>query len=143
MSGYFGSRSGVWNEPADRTVFGLLRGHSDAEIAALIAPRTLIIEHGNFPSAGFRLDAQGVPERLNRGAGKRGKPGKLLLPRTEEVESEYKRFAWKGGAFELRTAKRSIANETWMSLLSRFGVEVTGPPAGQGDWALGDRKSVA
>ena len=137
VSGYFGSRSGVWNEPADRTVFGLLRGHSDAEIAALIAPRTLIIEHGNFPSAGFRLDAQGVPERLNRGAGKRGKPGKLLLPRTEEVESEYKRFAWKGGAFELRTAKRSIANETWMSLLSRFGVEVTGPPAGQGDWALG------
>ena len=43
ISGYFGPRENVWNEPADRSVFRLLREFGDAEIASLVAPRSLLI----------------------------------------------------------------------------------------------------
>lgn len=49
VSGYFGSRKAVWSEPIYRNVFGLLREFGDAEIASLIWPRDLVIEHTEFP----------------------------------------------------------------------------------------------
>ena len=50
VSGYFESRQNLWQEPIYRNVFGLLREFGDAEIASLIAPRSLIIEHSQGPS---------------------------------------------------------------------------------------------
>jgi dienelactone hydrolase len=50
VSGYFDNRDGVWSEPIYRNVFGLLREFGDAEIASLVAPRTLIIEHSDAPT---------------------------------------------------------------------------------------------
>lgn len=97
VSGYFGPRSRVWDEPADRTVFGLLRGHSDAEIARLVSPRLLLIEGGKCPSFGFRLGPDGVPERLTRGAGKRGKPGRLLVHSAQEESREFAEISKDGG----------------------------------------------
>ena len=44
VSGYFGPRENLWQEPIDRNVFGLLEQFGDAELAALIAPRKLIVE---------------------------------------------------------------------------------------------------
>ena len=44
VSGYFQSRQDVWREPIYRNVWGLLHEFGDAEIASLIAPRSLIIE---------------------------------------------------------------------------------------------------
>lgn len=44
VSGYFDQRENVWQEPIDRNVWGLLKQHGDAELAALIAPRQLLIE---------------------------------------------------------------------------------------------------
>ena len=49
VSGYFDSRQGVWEEPIYRNVCGLLREFGDAEIASLIAPRRLIVEHSPAP----------------------------------------------------------------------------------------------
>jgi dienelactone hydrolase len=49
VSGYFGPREGLWREPLYRNVFGLLREFGDAELASLIAPRALIIEHSEGP----------------------------------------------------------------------------------------------
>jgi len=49
VSGYFDSRQRVWAEPIYRNVWGLLREFGDAEIAGLILPRTLIIEHTAVP----------------------------------------------------------------------------------------------
>ncbi len=43
VSGYFGPREGLANEPIYRNVWGLLREFGDAEIAGLIAPRALIV----------------------------------------------------------------------------------------------------
>jgi dienelactone hydrolase len=50
VSGYFDNRDGIWSEPIYRNVFGLLREFGDAEIASLIAPRMLVIEHSETPT---------------------------------------------------------------------------------------------
>jgi dienelactone hydrolase len=42
VSGYFGPREGVWQEPIYRNVWGLLKEFGDAEIASMIAPRKLV-----------------------------------------------------------------------------------------------------
>jgi hypothetical protein len=44
VSGYFQPREGVWQEPIYRDVWGLVREFGDAELAGMIAPRTLIVE---------------------------------------------------------------------------------------------------
>ncbi len=49
VSGYFDSRQRVWAEPIYRNVWSLLREFGDAEIASLVAPRTLIVEHSAAP----------------------------------------------------------------------------------------------
>jgi len=49
VSGYFDNRDGVWAEPIYRNVFNLLREFGDAEIASLVAPRSLIVEHSEAP----------------------------------------------------------------------------------------------
>jgi dienelactone hydrolase len=56
VSGYYGRRGGLWREPIDRNVFGLLQHfHGDANIASLILPRGLVIE----TAAGPRLVVKG------------------------------------------------------------------------------------
>lgn len=64
VSGYFGSRQSVWQEPIDRNIVGLLREFGDAEIATLIAPRSLIIENSNGPESEFHGNGGGAPARL-------------------------------------------------------------------------------
>jgi dienelactone hydrolase len=49
VSGYFESREHVWSEPIYRNVWSLLREFGDAEIASLIAPRGLTVEHCAAP----------------------------------------------------------------------------------------------
>jgi dienelactone hydrolase len=51
VAGAFGAREGLWREPIDRDLFGVLNDFGDAEAAALIAPQALLIE----PSAGPRF----------------------------------------------------------------------------------------
>ncbi len=50
VSGYFDSRQKVWAEPIYRNVWGLLREFGDAEVASLILPRALIVEHSPAPT---------------------------------------------------------------------------------------------
>ncbi|MDB5392175.1 MAG: putative dienelactone hydrolase [Planctomycetaceae bacterium] len=49
VSGYFDSRQKVWSEPIYRNVWSLLREFGDAELAGLILPRDLVIEHSPVP----------------------------------------------------------------------------------------------
>ena len=44
VSGHFDSRQSIWQQPIDRNVFGLLEQFGDAELAAMIAPRRLVVE---------------------------------------------------------------------------------------------------
>jgi len=92
VSGYFGSRQQVWDEPADRNVFRLLREFGDAEIASLIMPRGLVVEHSLYPRYVFRPDENGQPQVMVTTASKNGKPGRLLEQTTESVNGEVSRF---------------------------------------------------
>lgn len=76
VSGYFGSRQKIWNEPLDRNVFGLLEQFGDFELATMIAPRALLIENSHGPSV--TLPSEG------------GAPAELGDP--VEVEAEWKRI---------------------------------------------------
>lgn len=49
VSGYFDARERVWAEPIYRNVWSLLGEFGDAEIAGLILPRALIVEHSAVP----------------------------------------------------------------------------------------------
>ena len=50
VSGYFDRRGRVWEEPIDRNVWSLLERFGDAEIASLVLPRHLVVEHSPVPS---------------------------------------------------------------------------------------------
>ena len=49
VSGYFQPRDEVWQEPIYRDVWGLITEFGDAELAGLIAPRSLIVEASRCP----------------------------------------------------------------------------------------------
>ncbi len=67
VSGYFGPRERVWEEPIYRNVFSLLRDFGDAELASLIAPRAMVVEAARVPAI------SGPPKPVGGGAA----PGKL------------------------------------------------------------------
>lgn len=121
VSGYFGSRQAVWNEPSDRTLFGLLNDFGDAEVASLIAPRKLVIEHSGYPSYVFRPDESGEPEMLDVRGKKAGKPGKLIVPTLADVQSEVAKF---GEPDVLVQADLPLADTTLVHFLSLLGAEV-------------------
>ena len=75
VSGYFENRNIIWQQPLDRNVFGLLEQFGDAEIAAMIAPRKLIIEFAKSP------------ESTRRGGN--GGPFDITTPKQETVEAEF------------------------------------------------------
>jgi dienelactone hydrolase len=77
VSGFFEDRRIVWTQPVYRHVFGLLEQFGDAEVAAMIAPRSLIIEAAMGPQA--------------RDNGSNGTPGILASPSFEDVRPEFAR----------------------------------------------------
>jgi dienelactone hydrolase len=78
VSGFFGDRRDVWQQPVDRNVFGLLEQFGDAEVASLIAPRTLVVEASKGPE--FVIPT-----------GTGGAPGRLTTPGLESIEAEVKK----------------------------------------------------
>ncbi|MBI3861674.1 MAG: hypothetical protein HY290_07240, partial [Planctomycetia bacterium] len=75
ISGYFSSRQEMWEEPIDRNVFGLLAEFGDAELATLVAPRSVVIEACAGPM-------------IVIAAGGDGAPAKARSPPAERVRSE-------------------------------------------------------
>ena len=132
VSGYFASRQAVWNEPAERTVFRLLVEFGDAEVASLVAPRPLIIEQSAYPHFVYRPDEKGEPEILGQypgSQGKRGKPGKLIVPSDGELQAEFARLKKHLAGLQptplvkLLTADKPLADSTLSALLGVCGVD--------------------
>jgi dienelactone hydrolase len=73
VSGYFSSREQVWAEPIYRNVWSRVRRFGDAEIASLVLPRKLIIEHCAFPAVSDRK-------------------GDIVTPPVASVRSEFERI---------------------------------------------------
>jgi len=63
VSGYFSSRETIWQQPLDRNVFGLLREFGDAEIATLIAPRSLYVDNAQMTEVILPSEG-GAPARI-------------------------------------------------------------------------------
>jgi dienelactone hydrolase len=115
VSGYFGPRETIWQQPIDRNVFGLLEQFGDAEIASLVAPRRLLIE-----------TAPG-PELILPGDG--GAPATLATPDQDNVLVEIARAnrlvsglgqetcLWVGGDRDY------LASPTLEKLLDQLGVD--------------------
>ena len=84
VSGYFDERQDVWREPLDRNVFGLLEHFGDAELAAMAAPRAVIVEAARGPQLEL--------------PGKGGAPGRLETPELNRVQAEVERARRLGSA---------------------------------------------
>ncbi|MCP5557732.1 MAG: hypothetical protein H7A55_08260 [Verrucomicrobiaceae bacterium] len=82
--GFFGPREGLWAEPIERNVFGFLKEFGGAELAAMIAPRPLAVQHLGFPNV------QGPPE-AKQGQRSIAAPGKIIKPSLESVQAEMDR----------------------------------------------------
>ena len=101
VSGYFEKRDRLWEQPIDRNVFGLLKTFGDAELAAMVAPRSLVIEVARGPS--IRLDGKGG-----------GAPAELRTPDRVSVREEYeraKRLAGNLGGVENLKLSANSENE--------------------------------
>lgn len=111
VSGYFGKREKLWEEPVYRNLFGLLREFGDAEIAGLIAPRSLIIEYSGSPDIKGPPSAMSGSVRLMASAA----PGKIITASFADVSSEVNRARQLSGPF--KTSIHFIHDQT----------KVTGP----------------
>lgn len=77
ISGYFGPREGVWQEPLDRNVQGLVEEFGDAEVATLILPRAITID--STPGPAVKLPSEG------------GGPADYVFPKPERIQREIDR----------------------------------------------------
>lgn len=131
VSGYFQSRQRVWEEPIYRNVWRLLYEFGDAELASLIAPRTLIIE----ASAGPKV--QGPPSIRDGRSG--AAPGKLVSPPLKSVEAEFKRaqqFYERLGVSEnlmlvMPEDRKPGSDDTLKALLKALGCQNKLKPSGK------------
>ncbi|HYT94696.1 MAG TPA: hypothetical protein VEL76_38625 [Gemmataceae bacterium] len=124
VSGYFGPREELWQEPIYRNVWGLLTEFGDAELAMLVAPRRLVVEYRGVP------DVQGPPPPRKGRSG--AAPGKLQTPSLKAVQAEVAR-AEKGAFAKLpktSTARLSLttSNETLRQFLADLNVKAVGDP---------------
>ena len=92
VSGYFNSRQQVWDEPLYRNVWGLLSEFGDAEIASLIAPRSLVIEYSSIPEIVDKLKTSNDKLPEVEGLAYTGYKGKLQTPQYKDVQLEYDRM---------------------------------------------------
>lgn len=108
--GHFGPREGLWQEPLYRNVFGLLREFGEAELASLIAPRHLAVQHAGFPNV------TGPPIAL-KGQREVAAPGVITMPSADAVQAEMQRArdlvpAYKDWAhvFDKKSSTREIVS---------------------------------
>lgn len=102
--GYFAPREGVWQEPIERNVFGLLRDFGDAEVASLIASRPLVLQHLFYPNRVVSMEAE-------KGVRAIAAPGKLSAPDLAVFESEVARAKTLAPTSRILAATQETNNE--------------------------------
>ena len=127
VSGYFGPREELWQEPIYRNVWGLLAAFGDAEIAAMVAPRSLVIEYSRAP------EITGPPPVRPGRSG--AAPGAIVTPAFEKVRAEYERarslvgIAMGGSLHLMHGPEGQIVPPGSEPALSRFLQSLGGSPA--------------
>lgn len=121
VSGYFGPREQVWKEPIYRDVWGLLRDFGDAEIAGLVAPRTLIVETSRPPS----VSGPPPPSPQRKGA---APVGAIAAPPVEAVRAELARAQGHPRLVQSATPGSDEALRTLLDALAGPRLAPAGPP---------------
>jgi hypothetical protein len=103
-AGYFAPRESVWEEPIERNVFGLLRDLGDAEIASLIAPRPLVLQHLFYPKLVVSMEAP-------KGSRAIAAPGRLTEPSLASFEAEIARAKQLAPSSRILTATGETSND--------------------------------
>jgi cephalosporin-C deacetylase-like acetyl esterase len=85
IDGFFGPREQMWSEPIYGNVMGFLREFGGAELAALIAPRVLVVEDAR----GLSIEVPGPPP-LRPGAAEAA-PGNFRSPGPKALADEIQR----------------------------------------------------
>jgi dienelactone hydrolase len=117
VSGYLQSRQELWREPIYRDVWGLHKGFNDAELAAMIAPRGLIVEASRFPEV-----AGPPPATADR---KGAAPvGQITTPPLDSIRSEVERAHTGNVQLVVSGAGRGSpgSSEALLALLKSLGV---------------------
>ncbi|MBI1311854.1 hypothetical protein GC176_11225 [bacterium] len=128
VAGYFSTREGVWEEPIYRNVWGLLTEFGDAELAGMIAPRSLTIEACAVP------ESTGPPDvRQGRRGG--AAPGRIETATLGSVRAEFDRAAEAYRKLNAESLLTLVAsgegngpagtNEALTTFLSELGIEAT------------------
>ncbi len=127
VSGYFDSSDAAWSEPIYRNVWRRSMRLGNAEVASLIAPRDLLIEHSEFPA---------VAEHK----------GDIVTPPTDRVQAEFNRIRpiTKEQSPQLIFGDHDAPATRWSdkaftAFLTGFGADQTTPPID----GLDDRRSDA
>ena len=84
VAGYFGPRETLWRQPIYRNIWSLLTEFGDAEIASLIAPRSLVVEACRHPEVAG-------PPAPSPGRVASAAPGVIDTPDVTSVEREFER----------------------------------------------------
>lgn len=122
-AGYFAPREGVWEEPIERNVFGLLRDFGDAEIASLIAPRPLVLQHLFYPKHVVSMEAP-------KGARAIAAPGRLTQPSFAAFEAEIAHARQLAPTSQILAATGETSNEQIIRhLLPTASIPVSSVPA--------------
>lgn len=99
VAGAFGPREETWQEPIDRNIWRLLTIASDAELAALVLPRTLVVEAARIPEY-----AGPTPPRAGRSGG--AAPGRIVQVPEADMAAEF--AVARGYAQQLAAADRLV-----------------------------------
>ncbi len=114
IAGSFGLTTRQPELPVYRNVWSLLHTFTDAEMAALIAPRRVLVEHGRYPEV-THTDAGGAA------------PGKLWRPTPAEFDSDLRRLESRSGksAVALRPGPDAALGEESIRALLTTGAGST------------------
>ena len=126
VSGYFGSRQKIWNEPLDRNVFGLLDQFGDAELATMIAPRFFLVDAATGPTLDLPSQGGGPAELVTPDyAGELHRTEKMFRGILRDEDNPTSFPAWVVGEDAFCTGE---ALRLLLSDLSGSELEDNGPP---------------
>lgn len=125
VAGAFGPQETAWQRPLDRNLFGILTGFGDAELAAMAAPRKLIIDTVAAPAWAGPVVAKGAKSFAA--------PGTVEPVPAAAVDAEFARLETLGAKHVTRTDRGSAVGTA--AFLKRSGFDdpkpVSQPAAGR------------
>ncbi len=146
VSGYFNSSNAVWNEPIYRNVWSRLLQFGNAQVASLIAPRRLIIEHSEFPAvkdhkgelqtpslAGLREEFESIPQHEQMLRSCTGQTTRLSVPTRQPG---WQNFASPSGNQHVNSSSWC---QPWIAACPHSSGQTKEPYGALGNWKLMSR----